>query len=675
MAKKPAHKQQQLLSPVNYIRQKARNLPIFECKINITWEKEKFSQITVCRQHANGNFTVCFYLVDLGCLGVKDSGFRFNIDKYEYYELLQKMNETDPIMSVDYTLVHNIIFSGLAYAEDLGFNACKEFLQTTCFMLEEDTDEVELIEIECGVDGKPMYVNSGFDSAIREKQIVNQLEKAVGKGNFKFMLDIDNYDSDDIEDEDDEFLTDEDKLYRKYRKIEMDELHAEFIELLETTAINEGRGAKEKAKRLNIILDEFCMRICDNDLVDKYIEDWHRDLKNKPVNEHDAAKIIGLENETDIPEDVDKLIHDFFHDLQKSDSKATKNLQKIEKTIGKNAFTAYLELNILRDYDQRKYGIKIAEYSLKYPDFGLIQLFKQVYDQKENDYSLELPVLNEIFSSNNSISGFEYSQFLFELWFLISDKNDLNLSEAFDTFINEIELPDTIYNNLRAYTFMSRMTLVIEKIKQNTVSEPKDTKLKIYHPKSETNTAFQFRIQLKNISKPPVWRSLVVADNITFDEFHATIQLAFGWEDYHLYNFTPSSWGSYPVIAIPHEEDEEPVIDAMTTELKEIFGAISDKFTYLYDFGDSWEHQIELEEIHTNYHGQLPSCLNGKGCCPPEDCGGAGGYEHLKQVLANPKDREHKSLLDWLGLDKGSDWDANEFDMDDVNEMLSEDFD
>ncbi len=682
MAKKPAPKQQ-LLSPENYIRQKARNLPIYECKINKTWNTEKFSQITVCRQHANGNFTVCFYLVDLGCLGVKDSGFRFNIDKYEYDELLQKMDSNDPLMTVDYTLAHNVIFSGLAYAEDLGFKACKEFLQTTRFMLEEDTDEVELIEIECGIDGKPMYVNSGFDSLIREKQILNQLEKAVGKGNYNFVSGIEEFDEDEdfededfedeeFEDEDEEFLTEEDELFRQYNDVETDKLHAEFIELTDLVTKNESEEAKFSAKKLSIILDEICFRSCDNDLVESYIQNWLADARDKHVNDNDASKMLGVAPESDILDVVDNLISKFYDNLPESQSKSAKYLHEIEKIIGKTAYTAFLELNIVRDYDQKNYGNKLAEYSLQYPDYGLIRLLKHVNDQKENDYALELPTIKKIYSSNDSITNFEFYEFLINTSFLAASKKDLNLSEAFSAFIDEISLPDHVYNSLSAFSFISRMALVLENIRPESGSEPNEPKLKVYRPQSESNTAFQFKVQLADISKPPVWRRLVVADNTTFEDFHNLLQDAFGWENYHLYNFSPTGWGSKPEIAVPHEEDEEPITDATTTELKDIFNTVGQKFTYIYDFGDSWEHKIELEEIHSNYHGQVPACLDGKGCCPPEDCGGVGGYEHLKQVLENPKDREHKDMLNWLGLRKGSDWDVNEFNLNEVNEILSE---
>jgi Plasmid pRiA4b ORF-3-like protein len=43
------------------------------------------------------------------------------------------------------------------------------------------------------------------------------------------------------------------------------------------------------------------------------------------------------------------------------------------------------------------------------------------------------------------------------------------------------------------------------------------------------------------------------------------------------------------------------------------------------------------------YRAQKPSA------CPPEDCGGVWGYEHLREVLADPADEEHEEMLQWLG--------------------------
>lgn len=67
-----------------------------------------------------------------------------------------------------------------------------------------------------------------------------------------------------------------------------------------------------------------------------------------------------------------------------------------------------------------------------------------------------------------------------------------------------------------------------------------------------------------------------------------------------------------------------------------------------------------------------PICTAGKGACPPEDCGGIPGYYNLLEILGDPKHREHKEMKKWLGLGKNDNWDVNAFNIDEINERLSE---
>ncbi|WP_153800722.1 hypothetical protein [Foetidibacter luteolus] len=66
---------QQKLSPKKYIETKARSLPIYRCYATQDWEATKMASVVVMRRHVNGNVTVGFYLVDLMCLGIKDTFF------------------------------------------------------------------------------------------------------------------------------------------------------------------------------------------------------------------------------------------------------------------------------------------------------------------------------------------------------------------------------------------------------------------------------------------------------------------------------------------------------------------------------------------------------------------------------------------------------------------------
>ncbi len=83
---------------------------------------------------------------------------------------------------------------------------------------------------------------------------------------------------------------------------------------------------------------------------------------------------------------------------------------------------------------------------------------------------------------------------------------------------------------------------------------------------------------------------------------------------------------------------------------------------YIYDFGDDWKHQITLEKV-TEEKLLRADCMAGQGTCPPEDCGGALGYENLKIILNDPKDLEHAGMKEWLGLSKKQKWDAEAFDL------------
>jgi hypothetical protein len=177
--------------------------------------------------------------------------------------------------------------------------------------------------------------------------------------------------------------------------------------------------------------------------------------------------------------------------------------------------------------------------------------------------------------------------------------------------------------------------------------------------------AYQFKIQLKYV-QPPVWRKVLVPSDITFSMLHDVIQVSFGWQNSHLYKFSPTGGRSKPSIQPPFEDSFGEPIDSDTITLSEIFRQQGETFVYQYDFGDDWVHDIKFEKISDQIAWPVV-CMDGAGACPPEDCGGPPGYMHLLEVLANPKDPEYKGMREWLGLTKGKQWDINAFDLEAVN--------
>lgn len=85
-----------------------------------------------------------------------------------------------------------------------------------------------------------------------------------------------------------------------------------------------------------------------------------------------------------------------------------------------------------------------------------------------------------------------------------------------------------------------------------------------------------------------------------------------------------------------------------------MFGTDRQKLLYVYDFGDDWVHEIVLEDILTVIYPH-PVCTAGKGCCPPENCGGPMGYEMLKETLeTKPNSAEARRIRAELGLKRVS---------------------
>lgn len=78
------------------------------------------------------------------------------------------------------------------------------------------------------------------------------------------------------------------------------------------------------------------------------------------------------------------------------------------------------------------------------------------------------------------------------------------------------------------------------------------------------------------------------------------------------------------------------LLNARRETVKKLVHKKKTVFTYIYDFGDDWNHTITLLDIDLTVSDSTPLCLNGARSCPPEDVGGIWGYQHLTEVLQTP---------------------------------------
>lgn len=177
-------------------------------------------------------------------------------------------------------------------------------------------------------------------------------------------------------------------------------------------------------------------------------------------------------------------------------------------------------------------------------------------------------------------------------------------------------------------------------------------------------------------ARPPIWRRLQLSSHMPLDRLHTVLQLAMGWTDSHLHHFVMGPGKLHRAVdpfLTPFDVDEGDVGTLETdVRLDQVLAKAGHRLHYEYDFGDGWQHTITLEQVEAWADGMPDAvCVAGRRACPPEDCGGIGGYEQLLDVLAGrPVDIEPEwaeELRQWAP----EDFDPERFDIDEANELLA----
>lgn len=201
-------------------------------------------------------------------------------------------------------------------------------------------------------------------------------------------------------------------------------------------------------------------------------------------------------------------------------------------------------------------------------------------------------------------------------------------------------------------------------------------------------TYFDLDVSLLEI-EPRIWRRFLLHSEATFVHFHSAIQQALGWQNCHLYEFLDGNVeenDARPLYAMklpriarsehaePHD-DEPDVPFADDIELGHYFSAKIKRCFYVYDFGDNWQHLVEVKDVVEMPEKFTCRLLDGARACPPEDCGGSMAYEACCEA-ASMNSEEVKKLdvglkeeiewrLEWL-----DGWQPEAFDLEAVRKQF-----
>ncbi len=164
---------------------------------------------------------------------------------------------------------------------------------------------------------------------------------------------------------------------------------------------------------------------------------------------------------------------------------------------------------------------------------------------------------------------------------------------------------------------------------------------------------FEIKATLQGL-KSEVYRTFQVDSSINLQVLHEVFQALFGWENFHLHFYQDHKSQDIK------KEDQVKLSDAI---------AKGEDLKYVYDYGDSWTIKCELIRIFDDSAiNKYPVCIDGLRKSPPEDSGGVTGYEMSLELISLSPKKDYSLITEWYGKD----YDPNYFNLDEVNQALSQ---
>lgn len=169
-------------------------------------------------------------------------------------------------------------------------------------------------------------------------------------------------------------------------------------------------------------------------------------------------------------------------------------------------------------------------------------------------------------------------------------------------------------------------------------------------------------------SDPLIWRRIQIPGTFTLAGLHEVIQKSMGWSDSHVHQFLVGKISFEPTMRtnsprVSKRFDEEKY------HLHTLEEGMNFLFSYIYDAGEGWEHEIHLEEVvpATTSLSQ-PIVLAGERACPPEDVGDIHEYHQLITAFETPGSKDYHRLYEITGR---PDFDPAIFDLQSAKKRIS----
>lgn len=164
----------------------AANAPIHECLIPANLFERGIGNLVFSRSLPGGRMTLAMFLLDVFCLGVKDTFFAV-VGRDEYDRRLRSWRESESLQRIDPACLRKLVEGGVVYARELGFNPHADYV-----VVHKIFGDVEAAacpsHFQYGHAGKPFYISGPHETPTQVRTIVDQLQRRLGSGNFEYLV-------------------------------------------------------------------------------------------------------------------------------------------------------------------------------------------------------------------------------------------------------------------------------------------------------------------------------------------------------------------------------------------------------------------------------------------------------------------------------------------------------
>jgi len=166
------------------------NLPIHECLAPPTLFEMGIGSLIWARRSQGGQIAVSAFVVDVFCLGVKNAMFHFiGEDKYEH-EMKPALSQSHGLSQLERlhpSCARKLIEGAVDYAADLGFSAHRDYRNARGIFGDADASACPT-RFDYGTDGQPFYIRGPNESISQANQIIKQLARRCGEGQFHYTI-------------------------------------------------------------------------------------------------------------------------------------------------------------------------------------------------------------------------------------------------------------------------------------------------------------------------------------------------------------------------------------------------------------------------------------------------------------------------------------------------------